>query len=457
MKDLYTFDYSILEAMKTYNAVRDVYSSFFDDLKIPYLVAEADSGNMGGSLSHEYHIPSAKGEDIVISCSSCDYVANEELAEGATNAKPAIEPPSIENSNKAAATNQRFAFMDVKTWSGLTQDGLTLVNVHYPRRKNPDQDGSEPDKTPGTSSEINLHLLRTLIPNIDLANLGTSRSWHAKLAARQQGAESSQLKLVNIFDYRIPLAFRKDALSQTDHSNISVQSLEVHPTTGQALNMHRIEAGDACPRCEHGILKTTTAIELGHTFFLGTRYSSIFDAKVAVDPHLLPSTSDSREVAHMEEVVGVRKTSLKELKPSTSTTAVVPLQMGCHGIGVSRMIAAVADNLADSKGLNWPRLIAPFEVVVVPGPGLEEETTRIYDNLIGFPDGCIDAILDDRDKELPWKLSDADLIGYPVIVLLGKGWRKHGTCEVQCRRLGLKEFVKPNDLPAYVESLLKRL
>ena len=81
MKDLYTFDYSAHLALETYNQVRRAYTALFDELKIPYLVAVADSGDMGGDLSHEYHFPSRRGEDHVISCDACDYVANEELAQ----------------------------------------------------------------------------------------------------------------------------------------------------------------------------------------------------------------------------------------------------------------------------------------------------------------------------------------------------------------------------------------
>src|ERR1700722_20097214 len=83
MKDLYTFDYNVASALETYHQVREMYAKIFDELKIPYLVADADSGNMGGSLSHEFHFPAGKGEDNVISCDSCNYVANEELAESA--------------------------------------------------------------------------------------------------------------------------------------------------------------------------------------------------------------------------------------------------------------------------------------------------------------------------------------------------------------------------------------
>jgi len=129
------------------------------------------------------------------------------------------------------------------------------------------------------------------------------------------------------------------------------------------------------------------------------------------------------------------------------------MQMGCHGIGVSRMIAAVADTLSDSKGLNWPRVMSPFEVIVVPGKNLDEEAARIYDML---DVGKMDVVLDDRKESFAWKMGDADLVGYPVIVVLGRRWKEE-VCEVQCRRLGIKEDVAITNLEAFVQKLLVKL
>lgn len=269
MKDLYTFDSTSEAALKTYGEVRAAYADFFDELKMPYLVANADSGDMGGNLSHEYHFATPAGEDNVISCESCDHVTNEELIEG-----------PISDSTK-------------------------------------------------------------------------------------------------------------------------------------------------CPRCNAGPLKVQRAVELGHTFHLGTRYSEPLGA--VINNHL-----------------GER----------------AALEMGCHGIGVSRLIGAVTSILADEKGLNWPRVMAPFEAVIVPAKGLGPDAEHVYDMLstssgTGAP---VDAVIDDRRHEMGWKFQDADLIGYPVIIVLGRGWKTGRKCEVQCRRLNsLKEEVPEADLVTFVNSLLGRL
>jgi prolyl-tRNA synthetase len=185
-------------------------------------------------------------------------------------------------------------------------------------------------------------------------------------------------------------------------------------------------------------LKVQKAIELGHTFHLGTRYSKPMEATVTVPSGLVENKSTVQGNSPQSE---------------ENTQDQVPMEMGCHGIGVTRTIGAVAETLADEKGLNWPRVMAPFEIVVVPGKGLGEDSLKIYDTLSA---ATMDPVLDDRKVSIAWKLRDADLIGYPIIVLLGKKW-KEGLCEVQCRRLGVKQDVKVMDLKGFVENLLRQL
>ncbi|MCJ1327491.1 hypothetical protein MMC10_004160 [Thelotrema lepadinum] len=281
MKDLYTFDVSKNQALSTYETVRAAYYAFFDEFKVPYLVADADSGSIGGDISHEYHIASAKGEDSVYTCTSCGFVVNEEK----------------------------------------------LV------------DDSSLNKEDGTCS---------------------------------------------------------------------------------------------CPKCS-SMMKSVTTIELGHTFYLGTKYSKPLGAHVE---------------AKASETVTVGDAS-----KDRQVTASTPIEMGCHGIGVSRLIAGMTNVLSDGKGLNWPRVIAPFETIIISSSSTEKPATDLLDQL----SHSADTVLDDRDQSLIWKMKDADLIGYPVLVILGRAWAKEGKCEVQCRRLGVREDVAPEILPGFVHSLLDKL
>lgn len=294
MKDLYTFDSDEMSAHATYEEVRGAYNNFFDDLKVPYLVASADSGAMGGDLSHEYHFPSGKGEDNVHSCTTCGLVRNEEVV-----------------------------------------------------------------------------------------------------------------------------------------------NLDIQPT-------------DACPNCKTSTVIVQKAIEVGHTFYLGTRYSKPLKATVAINPATVAGSigNNDNPGPQLAPQIGERQQEL------------VPVSMGCYGIGLSRLISAVASTLVDSTGLNWPRVMAPFEVVVIPGKGMDEHANQIYD-MITTTTTLIDVVLDDRpQKDLIWKLKDADLIGFPILVIVGRSYlRDPGIrkVEVQCRRLGVKEDVDIGRLRKRIDELLDML
>jgi prolyl-tRNA synthetase len=286
MKDLYTFDISEKAALDTYQSVRAAYRSFFEALGVPYVEVEASSGNMGGSLSHEYHFLSPLGEDTIVICESCGFAANEEILE-------------------------------------------------------------------------------------------------------------------------------KKAENQDHHQ---------------------------CPRCTGNRVSSHRAIEVGHTFHLGTRYTEPLNAFVTV-PKMAQLNEKTAEQAEDQA---------RNITTQDGSTGRVPLQMGCHGIGVSRLVGAVAAMTADEKGLSWPPLMAPAHVVIVfdgatppINPKHPEKsndyaymTSRLgsitYKGDWGHLRG-VDIVFDDRDKPLPWKLKDADLIGYPIIVVIGKSFKETGQYEVQCR------------------------
>lgn len=402
MKDLYTFDVSLDAAVETYRDVAAAYTAFFSDLKLPILVAEASSGDMGGEHSHEYHLSHAIGEDTVASCKSCGYTANDEVA-------------AARSSRQLDGTISPLNF---GIWRGITKDRKTLVNVWYPREASSNSEDS-----------WNIHAVKSVVAELDTSVSDAASFWSEAI----KGAEghNSELRLLNVIDSRLAAAFEnlRDELplfpENLTTSHISQSSITQTPA-GVDLNLLRIVDGDGCPRCDSGKLEIHRALELGHTFLLGTRYSEPLDASVT-----LPQNPGTR----------------------------IPVQMGCFGIGVSRILGAVAELLADDKGLNWPRAIAPFEVVIIPTSGVNQQTLDFYDTLAKHERSAtgLDVVLDDRKEAFGWKMQDADTTGYPVVIVLGKAWREKGVCEVQCRRLSVKENVKAEDVPQYVTSLLERL
>ncbi|UKZ78033.1 hypothetical protein TrVFT333_005767 [Trichoderma virens FT-333] len=330
MKDLYTFDLTVENAVETYRDVASAYSAFFADLKLPILVAEASSGDMGGEHSHEYHLSHAIGEDTVAACNSCGYTANDEVAAARSSRQleGAISPSSF------------------GIWRGITNDRKTLVNVWYPRLTN----------SPSGDS-WNIHAVKSVVSDLDTSVSDAASFWEE--AVQQAERHDGKLQLLHVIDSRLATAFE-----------------DLH---GELLCFLRISQ--------------------------------------------------------------------------------VPVQMGCFGIGVSRILGAVAEQMADDKGLNWPRAIAPFEAVVIPTSGVNEQTLEFYDALTKHESSAagLDVVLDDRKEAFGWKMQDADMTGYPVVIVLGKAWRENGICEVQCRRLSVKENVKAEDVPQYVAALLQRL
>ena len=434
MKDLYTFDFNVQNAMVTYNAVKDAYVRLFDELKLRYYVAAADSGNMGGSLSHEFHISSAKGDDTIVTCTSCNHTFNEEIADGKaqqeteSKLKTKVEPGSLQ-------TNLGQTYF-------VSKDNKTLVRAFYPKRLGVQHESEAEPR------QVNPHAVAAIVraygTELDTGVENPVKEWKKAMeksaackieADKGENAASSatdgQYFVVDVFDFRV-----REAQDQVPEFDIPVPIaprfiyLDRYSGTGELLDVLNSQTGDPCLKCKGGTLKVARSTELAHTFYLGTRYTDVLNANVAVDPAQLKSRQGKN---------------------------VVPMEMGCHGIGVSRLISAVADALADDKGLNWPRAMAPFEVMVVGTPGLEKEAENIYDALATYMGGPTDIILDDRDRTTGWKLNDADVVGYPVTVVVGKAWPSEKKVEVQSRRLGVKTLVAPDELPAFVTSLLERL
>ncbi|KAI9888441.1 MAG: hypothetical protein M1814_006946 [Vezdaea aestivalis] len=468
MKDLYTFDSSVEEAMKSYDSVLKVYIKLFDQFKVPYIVAKADSGNMGGTLSHEFHLPTSRGEDDVISCSKCAWSANEEVAEGhipAQRERPIVrwklkEPSDLDHSDsvneliksKAAPDNDPLA-VEISVWSTITKDKLGFVNVFYPTKTiRKDVSGSLIRR----SNNINTHRIRKLVPSVNTGMETPIEAWKGNFKSVSKEAEKDDTVppssyIVNIFDYRIPSDFYTSTFS--NHADIPISaktslyfsktipttSISQDPNSSKPIDVLKIKEGDVCPSCESGQTKVRKAIELGHTFFLGTRYSEPLHAKVK-GPTAAEMSKSRQDISREAQ----------------------PLQMGCHGIGITRMIGAFAAALADKENLNWPRVMAPFEAVIIPGKDLGNAGYEVYDALSSrtqSPDPLVfvDTVLDDRDKSLAWRMKDADLIGVPVVVVLGKVWKASGKCEVQCRRLQVKEEVPLDTLRSFVQSLLSQL
>lgn len=418
MKDLYTFDHTEEDAHQTYDQVQAAYRAFLDELKLPYLVAKADSGNMGGSLSHEYHFVSHKGEDNVISCQACGHTINDEL-----------DLMPVRDSAKTDIPVQ------VQSWYGISKDRKSLVIAWFPHT-------AFQDKGIAVGNQVNFNAIRAVVPDIDLSVDNPIQAWDKANPKGHDGLRAGA-SVVEITDGRLPSSEEVRRKQQDLLPSQTLRDSEQHETyncthsqvkaeiNGELVQLTRTLSGSACPNCDDSKVTVDRAIEIGHTFYLGTRYSKPLDAMIV-------NKDDQR----------------------------VPIQMGCHGIGVSRLVGAIASILCDDKGLNWPSTIAPFHVVLIPGKGHERDAEALSQTLqVGQLGSAVeiqdvgrglDAVVDDRNKPIGWKLNDADLVGYPLIVVLGRAWKERKV-EIQCRRLGIKEEVDEADIAARVLKYLGQL
>lgn len=429
MKDLYTFDISREDALSTYQDARDAYNAFFVDLKLPYMVAEADSGNIGGDLSHEYHLPSDQGEDLVVQCTDCGYAVNEEMT-----GEQVIIP-------EGHTDTRNLIVEKTGLWRGITRDRSTIVEVVYPKSISLIDDGG---RSHAQAAGVSTIKIKHLVPNVDLSvdmspedELMINDTFDNAMEDDANTIDEGK-KILRFHDYRVcDQSFSKYSLASP------AEDLAKRSKERRYYNLIKPRDGDPCTKCSQKSIKLTKAIELGHTFHLGTRYSEPLGLSVVPKPS--PSTNQ---------------------EPQTQSGAPQErnfLQMGCHGIGISRLIAAVASTLSDSKGLNWPSEIAPYQVVIIPRNEHMDKTHLLVDkinctnvDLEGGKLTMIDTVIDDRDKDFVWKLNDADLVGYPIIVVIGRGW-KDRLCEVQCRRLGIKEDVPLLSLGVRISEILTNL
>jgi prolyl-tRNA synthetase len=251
-------------------------------------------------------------------------------------------------------------------------------------------------------SELNRHALGEIVPELDLA-VQLSDHLPGALAKRQN------TEVIAVVDPRVDASVVSSKLSGWSGPS-SIR-------TAQNYGLSLAHAGDTCPACKAGSLQLNQAIEVGHTFHLGTRYSTPLGARVL--------NADNK---------------------------IVDIAMGCHGVGVSRIMGAAASLNADTKGLNWPITIAPFTVVVMSTDTTSSaDVDMVYDSILQNSSASLDAIIDDRTKPLGWRMKDADLVGYPFIVVLGKSWAADRQVEVQCRALNVRETMKLGDLGEFLE------
>ncbi|MEE8547701.1 MAG: proline--tRNA ligase [bacterium] len=390
MKDAYSFDRDREGAEKSYQAMFDAYTAIFKRCGLEFRAVEADSGKIGGSLSHEFMVLADTGEDRVVACGSCDYAANLEMAEVAGEAgKP----------GKASG----------KTIEKVQTPGLkTVEEVSKFLKVNPDDlvktiilsgEGGPVAVMARGDHEVNPVKVRRMVGDdtLDLAEPDE--------VARVTGAPIGYagpigLKIPLYADYAVSdMADFVTGANEADAHMINVNLGDFEVSSFGDLREAVVE--DPCPQCG-GEAVFLRGIEVGHIFYLGNKYSKAMDA-VFLDEN------------------GVEKI----------------IEMGCFGIGVGRTAAAAVEQNHDSNGIIWPMPIAPFQVYLLSVNPSEDSVMETSEKLYeAFTESGIEVLYDDRDERPGVKFKDADLIGVPLRLTVGKKALAEGKVEVKERATG---------------------
>ncbi len=419
MKDAYSFDRDLDSAMRSYRAMFDAYVAIFSRMGLRFRAVAADTGAIGGSASHEFQVIADTGEDAIAYCPDSDYAANVELAE----ALPLIAQRGAPSEPLAKTpTPSRARCEDVAELLGLplerTVKSLVLAV---------DAPGGDPGAT-----QLWLLLVR--------GDHELNEVKAAKVPGLAGFRFATEAEIVEHFGsppgYLGPIGTRRPVQVVADRTVAAMHDFvcganeaDFHYTGvnwGRDLpepivaDIRNVQAGDPSPDGK-GVLAIQRGIEVGHVFVLGTKYSEAMQA-------------------HFVDVDGKSK----------------PFEMGCYGIGVTRLLGAAIEQNHDERGIVWPRPIAPFEVVIVPPGYHRSEVVRaaadaLHDQLLA--EG-VDVILDDRDERPGVMFADWELIGVPLRVTVGERGLKEGAIELLERR-GMRSAQVPvgDALPAIRRSL----
>jgi len=409
MKDAYSFDCDVEGLERSYKKMYDAYCRIFSRCALPYIPVEADPGLMGGAVSHEFMVPCSIGEDRIVVCSSCKYAASTEVA--AVNspdgkvAGTVLDKKEIETPGKSSV-HDVCSFLDVppekiiKTLIYKADGKCVAILVRGDHEANEAKIKSKlKAKTLELASEKEIR-------EATGADMGFSGPCGLKMPVY---ADYAVLRIVNAVT----------GANVRDRHFVNVNYDKDYKVVSW-MDIRTITVDDPCPKCGAKI-DIKTAIEVGHTFKLGTKYS------------------DSLSAVYLGED-GKEKVMV----------------MGCYGIGVNRILASLIEVSYDANGIIWPLNLAPFEVVVIPvnkdDKDVQGEAERIYSELQSIG---LDAIIDDRDYKSPGvKFKDADLIGFPYQIVVGKKNLDNGNVEIKIRRDAQTLVVSKNDVCEKIRNII---
>lgn len=413
MKDGYTFDADEEGLDKQYKLMYDAYTRIFTRCGLTFRPVIADSGAIGGSGSHEFEVLADSGEADIVYCENCDFAANIEAVDPLTvkcdihndKEKELVETPGQHTIEMVCDFLHAPVAQSVKAVV-YNVDGLVVLAM-----VRGDHEVNE-TKIQHIYNAINVDMAS----DEDLKKVGLTAGYISPIG----------LKRTKDFDILVDPTVMEMQDACCGANEKDKHYIHVNPardfTDVRVETIRQIQKGDVCPHCGGKIVRCR-GIEVGQVFKLGTKYSEALHATFL----------DNQGKSH-------------------------PFVMGCYGIGVTRTVAASIEQNHDDDGIIWPVAIAPYEVVIVPANNKSEEVMaaarKLYEDM---EDGRDEVVLDDRNERAGIKFKDADLIGYPVRVTIGKKWQQSGCVEIKIRRSGEVVEVPLEEAKDKVLEILKTL
>jgi len=375
MKDAYSFDLDEKGLDESYKKMYKAYCRIFERLGLDYTIVDADSGAMGGSGSQEFMVKSPVGEDGIAYCDDCGYAANYEKAECVVSPKEFGSEP---------ADMEKVETPDVHTIEELvgffgTEPYVFAKTIIYMA------DGKPVAAMVRGDREINEIKLKNIIGASDDLELAPPSVVREVTNADIGFAGPVGLDIDVYADLEV--AQMKNFIIGANETGYHYKNVNINKdfTPKAVVDIRTVQEGDICPRCGKKI-KTAQGIEVGHIFKLGTKYS------------------ETLGLDYLDES-GEKKTVI----------------MGCYGIGVTRCLAAAIEQHHDDNGIIWPVSIAPYHAIVIPVNTKQEEQVEIAEKIYGnLKKQGLEVLLDDRDERAGVKFKDADLIGVPLRIVVGK-------------------------------------
>ena len=433
MKDSYSFDVDEAGLEQSYQNHRDAYVRIFDRLGFDYAIVKATAGAMGGSRSEEFLAKAAVGEDTYVRCTRCDYAANVEAVQVRPGAPVSLDGAPAAHVEDTPATptidtlvdhlNSAFPREDRPWTAGDTLKNVLVVLHHPDGTREPLAIGLPGDR------EVDAKRLEGQLEPIEVEVFDEADfAKHPSLVKGYIGpgvlGEEGISGIRYLVDPRVVEGTRWVTGANQEGKHVLDLTVGRDFTPDGTIEAADVRDGDECPACAEGVLETARGIEMGHIFQLGRKYAEALGLEV-LDEN------------------GKR----------------VTVTMGSYGIGCTRAVAAIAEGTLDEKGLSWPRNVAPADVHLVAAgkdAAVFAAAERIAHELSA--DG-IEVLYDDRAGKISpgVKFKDAELIGVPTIVVVGKNLAQDGTVEIRDRRTGELAAVPAEQVVDHIVQAVRRV